>query len=179
MEEIMTEDRRNREVRMPMASVLALAAAAERHGEPVAASVRSAGRTTGEELARELSRTLAFSQLDSDDFWSVVNAETAARGLGTFEWHRDVGGLAQLIAYDAVDDAAGPGPREGPCQLPFTEGLLEGLLGAAAGEVIGVVPAPSDGGLGARFVIGAPVLLRHVRIRLDSGLTLDEALEGL
>jgi len=173
----MTSDRSEREVRMPTAFLHSLAQAAHRHGEPVTGSVREAGRAAGQELARQLSRTLAFSELDSDDFWSAVNAETAARGLGTFEWQRGIGGCAQLVAHGAADDT-GPEELEGTRKLPFTEGLLEGLVGTAAEEAVAVVQTPADGGIGVRFVIGAPVLLRHVRIRLESGLTLDDALEG-
>ncbi len=70
-------------------------------------------------------------------------------------------------------------PSRGEGGTPFTEGLIEGLLGTAAEEPVGVVRAPFDGGEGIRFVIGAPVALRHVHLRLRGGATLEQAVEGI
>jgi hypothetical protein len=175
----MSDDRSTEDVRLPAASLASLAETARRAGEPVATAVRKAGRAAGESLAHELARSLSFSELDANDFWAAVNSVTESRGLGTFEYRRGVGGHAQLLARDTVESRLGPAEQEGPPDHPFSEGLLEGLLAAAAEQVVGVVCAPADGGDAVRFVIGAPVLLRHIRLRLEHGLPLDAALEGL
>lgn len=175
----MTDDRSEEEVRLPATSLIALAETARRSGEPVAAAVRKAGRAAGESVARDLARSLSFAELDADDFWTAVNSVTESRGLGTFEYRRGVGGHAQLLARETVESRLEPTEQEGPPDHPFSEGFLEGLLGAAAEQVVGVVCAPADGGDTVRFVIGAPVLLRHIRLRLERGLPLDAALEGL
>ena len=93
----MIDYRLENEVRIPAPAMQALAAAADRGGEVVAAAVRDAGRTAGEEITRRVAGLISLSELDTDDFWSAVNAETAARGLGTYEWNRGIGGHAELI----------------------------------------------------------------------------------
>ena len=108
-----------------------------------------------------------------------MNAETGARGLGTFEWNRGIGGYAEVVAQGAPDLAAGGREQTGDPGTPFTEGLIEGMLGAAAEEPVGVVRAPLDGGAGLRFLVGSPAALRHVRLRLQAGATLDQAVEGI
>lgn len=175
----MNDYRLDDEVRIPVLALRALAAAADRDGEPVAAVVRDAGRAAGEAITRRIGRVASLSELDTDDFWSAVNAETGARGLGTFEWERGFGGHAELLVRgcpDLADSSRAPASVRG---VPFTEGLIEGLLGAAAEEPVGVVRAPTDGGEGVSFIIGSPVVLRHVRLRLEAGATLGEALEGI
>lgn len=179
LDELMTDHLSKDDVRLPAVAVRSLAVAAQTSGAEVAAAVRDAGRSAGEALARSLARSISFARLDADDFWSAVNAETAPRGLGTFEWQRGIGGHSQLIARGSVEQGSETQGTGDPEEHPFTEGLLEGLLGGAAEEVVGVLPVPSDGGEGTRFLIGAPVLLRHVRLRLGAGLLLDEALEDL
>ena len=174
----MSDYRLEDEVRMPSPALQALSAAADRGGEVVAAAVRGAGRAAGEEIARRIARAISLSELDADDFWSAVNAETDARGLGTFEWSRGIGGHAVLLVHGAPDLAEGA-RASGNGSTPFTEGLIEGLLTAAAEEPVGVVRAPLDDGEGIRFVIGSPVALRHVLVRLRSGATLEQALEGI
>ena len=174
----MSDYRLEDEVRMPSPALQALAAAADRGGEVVAAAVRDAGRAAGEEVARRIAGAISLSELDTDDFWSAANAETGARGLGTFEWKRGIGGHAELLVRGAPDLADGA-RTSGNGGTPFTEGLIEGLLTAAAGEPVGVVRAPLDDGEGIRFVIGSPVALRHVQVRLRGGATLEQALEGI
>jgi hypothetical protein len=179
MDRSMSDYRLEDEVRIPAAALHALAAAADRGGEPVAAAVRVAGRAAGEEITRRIARLISLSDLDTNDFWSAVNAETGARGLGTFEWERGIGGYAEIVARGAPDLPEGERASTGERGTPFTEGLIEGLLGSAAEEPVGVVRAPLDGGEGMRFVIGSPTALRHVRLRLQAGATLDQALEGI
>jgi hypothetical protein len=175
----MNDYRLDDEVRIPVPALHALAAAADRDGEPVAAAVRDAGRAAGEAISRRIGRVVSLSELDADDFWSAVNAETGARGLGTFEWERGFGGHAELLVRGSPDLSETAGIPVANRSVPFTEGLIEGLLGAAAEEPVGVVRAPAEGGEGIRFVIGAPIVLRHVRLRLEAGATLGEALEGI
>ncbi|MBT8403696.1 MAG: hypothetical protein KJP18_07565 [Gemmatimonadetes bacterium] len=175
----MNDYRLEDEVRIPSTALRALAAAADRGGEVVAAAVRDAGRTAGEEITRRIAHVVSLSELDTDDFWSAVNAETDARGLGSFEWERGIGGHAQLRVRGAPDRREGSIASSGEGGTPFTEGFIEGLLGAAAEEPVGVVRAPLDGGEGIRFAIGAPVALRHVQLRLRGGATLEQALEGI
>ena len=174
----MSDYRLEDEVRMPSPALQALSAAADRGGEVVAAAVRDAGRAAGEEVARRIAGAISLSELDTDDFWSAANAETGARGLGTFEWKRGIGGHAELLVRGAPDLADGA-RTSGNGGTAFTEGLIEGLLTAAAGEPVGVVRAPLDDGEGIRFVIGSPVALRHVQVRLRGGATLEQALEGI
>jgi len=174
----MSDYRLEDEVRMPSSALQALTAAADRGGEVVAAAVRDAGRAAGEEVARRIAGAISLSELDTDDFWSAANAETGARGLGTFEWKRGIGGHAELLVRGAPDLADGA-RTSGNGGTTFTEGLIEGLLTAAAGEPVGVVRAPLDDGEGIRFVIGSPVALRHVQVRLRGGATLEQALEGI
>lgn len=173
----MSDYRLEDEIRMPSPALQALSAAADRGGEVVAAAVRGAGRAAGEEIARRIAGAVSISELDTDDFWSAANAETDARGLGTFEWKRGMGGHAELLVRGAPDLAEGARASRGG--TPFTEGLIEGLLTAAAEEPVGVVRAPLDDGAGIRFVIGSPVALRHVQARLRAGATLEQALEGI
>jgi hypothetical protein len=175
----MSDYRLEGEVRIPSPALHALSAAADRGGEVVAAAVRDAGRAAGEEITRRIAGVISLSELDTDDFWSAVNAETDARGLGTFEWDRGIGGHAVLFVRGAPDLPEATSVQTGDQGAPFTEGLIEGLLGAAAEEPVGVVRAPFDGGEGLRFVIGAPVALRHVQLRLRGGAALDQALEGI
>ncbi|MEE8572776.1 MAG: hypothetical protein V3T20_05915 [Gemmatimonadota bacterium] len=175
----MSDFRLEGEVRIPVLALHALVAAADRGGEPVAAAVREAGRATGEDITRRITQVVSLSELDTDDFWSAVNAETAARGLGTFVWERGIGGHADLLVQGAPDLGGTTRVLAGDGGTPFTEGLIEGLLGAAAEEPVGVVRAPLDDGEGIRFVIGSPVALRHVQLRLRGGSTLEQALEGI
>lgn len=175
----MNDYRLDDEVRIPAPALHALAAAADREGEPVAAVVREAGRAAGGAITRRIGEAVSLAELDADDFWSAVNAETNARGLGTFEWERGLGGHSEVLVHGSPDLTAERRGMAADRGVPFTEGLIEGLLGAAAEEPVGVIRVPTDGGEGVRFVIGSPVLLRHVRLRLDAGATLDEAMEGL
>jgi hypothetical protein len=174
----MNDYRLEDEVRVPSSALQALAAAADRGGEVVATAVRDAGRAAGEEIARRIAEVVSLSELDTDDFWSAANAETDARGLGTFEWKRGIGGHAELLVHGAPDLAEGT-RVSATGGTPFTEGLIEGLLTAAAEEPVGVVQAPLDDGEGTRFVIGSPVALRHVALSLRGGATLEQALEGI
>ena len=175
----MSDYRLEDEVRIPAPALHALAAAADRGGEPVAAAARDAGRAAGEEITHRVARDISLSDLDMKDFWSAVNAETGARGLGTYVWERGIGGYAEIVARGAPDLPEGGRAQAGERGTPFTEGLIEGLLGSVAEESVGVVRAPPDGGEGIRFVIGSPTALRHVRLRLQAGATLDQALEGI
>ena len=175
----MSDFRLEGEVRIPVLALHALVAAAERGGEPVAAAVREAGRATGEDITRRITQVVSLSELDTDDFWSAVNAETGARGLGTYHWASAVGGHAELVVFDPADAEEGVRSPTGRRAVPFTEGLIEGLLGAAAEEPVAAVQAPPDGGEGARFVVGSPTALRHVRLRLQAGASLEQALEGI
>jgi hypothetical protein len=174
----MNDYRLEDEVRVPSSALQALTAAADRGGEVVATAVRDAGRAAGEEIARRIAEVVSLSELDTDDFWSAANAETDARGLGTFEWKRGIGGHAELLVHGAPDLAEGT-RVSATGGTPFTEGLIEGLLTAAAEEPVGVVQAPLDDGEGTRFVIGSPVALRHVALSLRGGATLEQALEGI
>ncbi|MDP2469527.1 MAG: hypothetical protein Q8W45_01570 [Candidatus Palauibacterales bacterium] len=175
----MVEYRPDDEIRIPVAVLHALSEAADRDGEAVAAAVRDAGRAAGDDIARRIARAVALPELDAVDFWSAVNAETGARGLGTFEWERGIGGHAEILVHGSPDGPDPDRPLTIDFEAPFTEGLIEGLLGATAEETVAAVRAPFDGGTGIRFVIGSPVLLRHIRLRLQSGATLDQALEGI
>ena len=175
----MSDYRLEDEVRMPAPALHALAVAADRGGEPIASAVRDAGRAAGEEIMRRIAGVIPLSDLDTDDFWSAVNAETGARGLGTFEWDRGIGACAEVVAHGAADLPQDGQASSGGRGTPFTEGLIEGLLGSAAEESVGVVRAPPDGGEGIRFLIGSPTVLRHIRLRLLAGATLDQALEGI
>lgn len=175
----MVDYRLDNEVRVPVPALQALSSAADRGGEPVAAAVREAGRAAGELITHRIASVVPLSELDTNDFWSALNAETGARGLGTFEWKRELGGYAEVVARGIPDlDTDRRGQADEPA-TPFTEGMIEGILGAAAEEPVAAVRAPHDGGEGFRFVIGSPAALRHVRIRLQGGATLDQALEGI
>jgi len=173
----MTDFRLEGEIRFPEAAMVALSDAARRHGEAVTAAVREAGRAAGEDILGRIRSMVSLAELDMVDFWSAVNAETGARGLGTYEWQSGLGGHAELLVEDPPDD---PGPATGAARrsAPFTEGFIEGLLGAAAEESVAVVPAPDDGARSLRYVVGSPAALRHVRLRLQAGATLEQALEG-
>lgn len=175
----MIDYRLENEVRVPVFALHALTSAAARDGEPVAAAVRAAGRAAGEEITRRIASAVSLLELDTNDFWSAVNAETGARGLGTFEWNRGIGGYAEVVAQGAPDLAASWRAQTVDSGTPFTEGLIEGMLGGAAEEPVGVVRAPLDGGEGLRFLVGSPAALQHVRLRLQAGATLDQAVEGI
>jgi hypothetical protein len=175
----MVDYRLDNEIRVPVLALHSLSSAADRGGEPVASAVRDAGRAAGEEITRRIASVVSLAELDTNDFWSAVNAETGARGLGTFEWSRGIGGYAEVVVQDAPDLAASGRAPTGDPGTPFTEGLIEGVLGGAVEEPVGVVRAPLDGGEGLRFVIGSPAALRHVRLRLQAGATLDQAVEGI
>lgn len=175
----MNDFRLEDEIRLPGEAMRALVAAARLHGEPVAASLREAGCAAGEHIAYGISASVALTELDLADFWSAVNAETGARGLGTFEWESALGGHAELVVHrspESTDIETGLAPGR---TAPFTEGFIEGLLGVTAEEPVAVVLAPDDGSSGLRFVLGSPLALRHVRMRLAGGATLDLALEGI
>lgn len=163
------------DIRVPRRTLGLLASAARRDGEPLLSLVREAGRAAGEAITRGIAAEVPLAELDLSDFWTAVNAEAGSRGLGTFDWQDPSGGHAELVVLGAADT-----PEDGVgSAAPFTEGLIEGLLGAAVDEPVAVVQAPPDGGLAIRFVVGAPVALRHVSVRLRSGASLDQALEGL
>lgn len=172
----MTDFRLEGEIRVPAEALRALSAAARRHGEPVATAVRDAGRAAGEEFLRRISSEVPLADLDMADFWSAVNAETGARGLGTYEWQSMLGGYAELLVEHSADS---PGTGEPVVSAPFTEGFIEGLLGAAVQEPVAVVQAPPDGSRALRYVVGSPSVLRHIRLRLASGSSLEKALEGI
>lgn len=174
----MNEFRLDDEIRFPKAALHALVDAAGRSGEPAVAAVREAGRAAGEDLARRLAAVLPLDDVDTTDFWSAVNSETGARGLGTYEWESSLGGHAEVVVHDAPDAAGGGGQVERR-PAPFTEGLLEGLLGTTAGEPVAAVCAPADGSSAPRFLVGSPTALRHVRARLARGADLERALEGI
>lgn len=175
----MNDFRLEDEIRIPEASMRALVDAARQYGEPVAASVREAGRAAGEDIARRVSEAVPLSQLDVADFWSAVNGETGARGLGTFEWESALGGHAELVVHRSPESPGAVDPPPSDISAPFTEGFIEGLLGATAEESVAVVQAPPDGSSGLRFLVGSPTALRHVRLRLEGGASLEQALEGI
>ncbi len=175
----MIDYRLDGEVRIPAPALHALSAEADRGGEAVAAAVRAAGRAAGDAIAGRLAAMVPLTDLDTNDFLAAVNAETAARGLGTLQWRRELGTYAEVVVRESPDlaeTALGASAQPG---TPFTEGFLEGLLAATAEEPVGVLRTPDDGGEGVHFIVGSPSLLRHVRIRLDRGETLEEALEGI
>jgi hypothetical protein len=175
----MTEFRLEGEIRLPGTAVHSLATAARRHGEPVTSAVRDAGRAAGEDIVHRIAALVSLAELDMADFWSAVNAETGARGLGTYEWEAGLGGHAELVVHRVVDAPTRAGRETGGRFAPFTEGFIEGLLGAAAEEPVAAVQAPHDGGEGIRYLVGSPTALRHVRLRLQSGASLEQALEGI
>jgi len=175
----MSDYRLEDEVRIPVSALRALVAAARRSGEPVAAAVRRAGLAAGEDITRHIRQVVSLSELDTNDFWAAVNAETGARGLGTFQWEGALGGHAELTVFGAADEEEAERTPNGPGAVPFTEGLIEGLLGAAVEEHVAAVQAPHDGGEGVRFILGSPTALRHVRLRLQAGASLEQALEGI
>jgi hypothetical protein len=163
------------DIRIPRRALHVLASAATRDGEPLLSLIREAGRVAGEAITRGIAAEVPLAELDMTDFWTAVNAESGSRSLGTFDWQDPVGGHAELVVLGAADSGL-PGPETG---APFTEGLLEGLLAAAVGEPVAVVQAPEDGGRAMRFLVGAPTALRHVSLRLRSGASLEQALEGI
>lgn len=175
----MSDFRLDDEIRLSVAAIRALVAAAHRHGEPLATAVREAGRAAGEDVVRRIGTVVTLAELDGADFWSAVNAETGARGLGTFEWESALGGHAELVVHGAADSPAPVDPPQADVSAPFTEGFIEGLLGATAEEPVAAVQAPPDGSSGIRFLVGSPMAIRHVRLRLEGGATLERALEGL
>jgi hypothetical protein len=175
----MTDFRLEGEIRVPEAALIALSESARRYGEPVAAAVREAGRAAGENILRRIRTVVSLVELDMADFWLAVNAETGARGLGRYEWQSAIGGHAELLVDDVPDDRGPIDTGSSDRSAPFTEGFVEGLLGAAAEEPVAVVQAPPDGSGSLRYVVGAPSALRHVRLRLQAGATLEQALEGI
>jgi len=148
-----TEDRGG--IRLPPEALSALLEAA---GD--GAALRTAGRRTGEEIAR-----LA----GSDTAWEAVAARWAAFGLGSIRRERPSDGT-WLLVLDPPTGASGS-------SLEFWEGALAGLLGALAGEPVGVVALPPGVGPEVRLAATAPDAADRLRRGLSAGWTLERILE--
>ncbi len=149
-----TEDRGG--VRLPPEALAALLGAA-RDG----AALRAAGMRVGEAIAREAGDGVA---------WDAVATTWTEAGLGSLRRERPADGVWLLV----LDAAAGV-PAASP---EFWESALAGLLGALAGEAVGVVALPPGIGPEARFAASAPDAADRLRRGLSAGWTLDRILEG-
>ena len=125
------------------------------------AALRAAGRRTGEEIAR---------RAGSGTPWSSLTATWSECGLGSLRRERPADGV-WVLALD------GPAGASAPART-FWEGVLGGLLGALAGEPVGIAALPSGIGSEARFVTGAPETVERLRRGLSAGWTLERILEG-
>jgi hypothetical protein len=143
-------------IRLPPEALAALLEAA-RDG----AALRTAGRRTGEEIAREAGGDVA---------WDAVAATWAAFGLGSIRRERPRGGV-WLLGLDPPTGASAASPE-------FWEEVLAGLLGTLAGEPFGVVALPPGVGPEVRFAVTAPDVADRLRQGLSAGWTLERIVEG-
>lgn len=150
-----TEDRGG--VRLPPEALSALLAAA---GD--GAALRTAGRRTGEEIAR---------QAGDDVAWTAVAETWAAAGLGSIRRERVSDGV-WLLVLDTPTGTSVSRPE-------FWEGALAGLLGTLAGEPVGVVALPPGIGPQVRCAATAPDAADPLHRGLSAGWTLERILEGV
>jgi len=149
-----TEDRGG--IRLPSEALSALLEAA---GD--VAALRTAGRRTGEEIAREAG---------GDAAWDTATATWTGFGLGSIRRERPSAGIWLLVLT--------PPTRASASTPAFWEGALAGLLGTLAGEPVGVVALPPGVGSELRFAATAPDTADRLRRGLSAGWTLERIVEG-
>ncbi len=171
------------EVRLPRSAVEALVRSAATDPDGVARALREAGRAAGAELAARIGELAPADRISMAEFWSAVNAEAEARGLGEFRSAPLTEAVAGISSSRTVEALAAAGRTDDSSDsAPFTEGFIEGLLTEAAGEpVASLLTRTSAGGAHDSpelvFLVGAPSYLRILRLRLEAGEDLTGLLE--
>jgi hypothetical protein len=176
------------EIRLPRAALAALVGAARRDPGGLARALREAGRAVGAELASRVAELVPLEEIGMRRFWEALNAESAGRGLGSFLYAPRSAGVAEISCSDWPERTGAAGSPPGDPALargdaPFTEGLVEGMLSRVVGEPIGVLvqdsptTEPPETEPALRLLVGSPVYLRSIRLRLEAGAALGDLLE--
>lgn len=152
-------------ITLPAASFAVLAAGLTDTAADASAVLRDAGMAAGRTMAAALPG-LTSEPRSSRRFWNEAMESIRTCGLGSIGVEDEAGTWLVLTGTELSE----PAPHR------FTAGVLEGLLTAAAGEPVAVVPAP--GPEVCHFVAGAPRLMVGIARRLENGATLEDALRG-
>lgn len=167
-------------VRLPAASLAALADRCGAIGEDGVSALRESGRVAGEVLFDGLSARLDPETEDVVAFWDAVDRELGESGLGPLAYRVLDGGVAAVslaqLPEAGLEDVLG---RSG-VGCHFFTGLLGGLLARAAADSIAVVEIEcrADGAPACRFLVGGEDRVSEIRDRLASGAALREVLEA-
>lgn len=169
----------NREIRIPVASVLALRTTLRQEvGGPAATlALQKAGHAAGDAIFARLQNDGALDDTPRDTFWGRLSSLFKEMGWGSVE-HQDVhAGVGALLARDWFEiDPAATTPT-----CPFSTGVLAKILGHVAGRDVAVMVVPcEDGSDGCcRFLFGAGPTLQQVYAGLREGSALEATLGAL
>lgn len=162
-------------VSLPPRVLAVLAARCSELGPAGVASLREAGRCTGESLYEEAGNGQEAGDLELTRYWREVREAARSRGLGTVEYWRLRPALGLVELRDSPE-AAAPRHPGGGCH--FAVGWLGGLLTRTAGRPVSVleVACAVRSGDACRFLVGDDGRLRRLAARLRAGAGLGEAL---
>lgn len=168
-------------VRLPAASLAALADRCGALGDDGVNALRESGRVAGEVLFDGLSGRTDPERASVVAFWEAVDRELGDAGLGSLSYRVLEGGVAAVslaqLPEAGLDDGASARSGIG-CH--FFTGLLGGLLARAADDSVAVVEVEcrADGAPACRFLVGGADRLSEIRERLAAGAPLGEVLEA-
>jgi predicted hydrocarbon binding protein len=167
----------NREIRFPVASVLALRNTLRQEvgGQAATLALQKAGHAAGDALFERLEGD-GVHQTPRDTFWAHLSSLFKEMGWGTVE-HRDVhAGVGALVARDWFEVEPDVTPT-----CPFSTGVIANILGHMAGRDVAVmvVPCDPDADGCCRFLFGSGPVLQRVYAELQEGSELEAALGAL
>lgn len=167
----------NREIRFPVASMLALRNTLRQEvgGQTATLALQKAGHAAGDALFERLERE-GVHETPRDTFWAHLSSLFKEMGWGTVQ-HQDVhAGVGALVAHDWFEVEPGTTPT-----CPFSTGVLAKILGHLAGQDVAVMVVPCDDGTEGccRFLFGAGPILQQVYSGLREGSELEAALGAL
>lgn len=176
---LMTRDlSRGPEILLPPSALQALAAAAASALPGAEEVLTQAGAEVGRTLHPQLAEDGAVGA--RGDFWDRLQRHLVRRGLGRFSHRRIHPGIGVLEGSGVAELEDVPGDREGRPFVPFTTGVLLGVLSAAAGRPVDLrLLGGTYGGSSCRWVFGSPAALDALERRLGRGATLEEAVADL
>jgi len=167
----------NREIRFPVASMLALRSTLRQEvgGQAATLALQKAGHAAGDALFARLERE-GVHETPKDTFWAHLSALFKEMGWGTVQ-HQDVhAGVGALVARDWFEVEPGATPT-----CPFSTGVLANILGHLAGQDVAVMVVPCDDEADGccRFLFGAGPVLQQVYSGLREGSELEAAVGAL
>ena len=169
---------RDQEIVLPPSALRALADAAAAALPEAEGALLEAGREVGRALHPQVMQEGGGGA--PGDFWERLQMHLVRRGLGSIHHRRIHPGIGLLESRGVAELAGDEAPGGGRPFVPFTTGLLRGLLSAAAGrEVVLRQVEGAPGEAPCRWIFGSPAALDALERGMGRGRTLEEAVAGL